>query len=695
MRGVWGVPVKGMNRAAGRWLTIFGAFLLAMAAGATETVFPTDIQTAPLPRPLPAEFQIDPETAADLFAMPEIAARLREASGLAEVGALDEAALLLDRLILRHPRLAELRANRAALAMLEGDRPAALADLEAAAEAGLEMGPLLAEPVFAPLGKDPALAPQVAGLATAAAPERLPKPGPSPVWSGRAVVSAANTTWNPETGRLEPRFAFPKEPTAPILPARPKAAALDLLREHSGRGRAAGNHGDLYDNRDRGHSTLDPEAHPQLAHVIYDQTARDAGIDYGLAGPFLFDRPTLGNSSTAITEGPTWRSLPRLAYTYPDGAGPMRLWQSARANHLYIYPAHEDFTDEAGDLFPANTPYVLIARGSSGSDQPILEAVAMIFAAFRPDTKARLVEEGLVTPTVQMVFRRSLQNVRSRENYFSSDAQRAAFDAYEINLARMVSLANSIRAEDIPAEMRIRMEEEELGVEGVDYFGQGLSEQLFDTPQAIARIWRAKTGRREMIVSAEDSRDPNGRPLSFEWRLLQGDPEKIRIEPLERGRRARITLDWHEPFEISEDLSIRSSRVDIGIFANNGVHDSAPAILSWYFPPREARHYETGPDGAPRIVEIDYSDPKREGNYADPMLSPAADWRDSYHYDSVGTLREWVRESPRGKERFTAAGERILTFDIEGRARRAVSVTYPLMEDENGALRVVEAPGEK
>ena len=74
----------------------------------------------------------------------------------------------------------------------------------------------------------------------------------------------------------------------------------------------------------------------------------------------------------------------------------------------------------------------------------------MILAAFRPDTKARLVDEHLMVPTVQMVFRRSLQNVRSRDDYLSGAAHPAAFEGFEINLARMVSLANSIEPDAIP-----------------------------------------------------------------------------------------------------------------------------------------------------------------------------------------------------------------------------------------------------
>ena len=673
---------------------ITAAALAALVLLAPLPAFAADPGTAPPPRPPDAASQTDPAAAAALFAMPEIATTTRAAGDRLAAGDAAGAGTLLDGLIAAHPDLGALRADRAALAMLAGDPATALDQLEEAARRGTPgLAMLAADPVFAPLDADPATASRLAALRTAPpVPGPLPVPTATPVSGGHAKVSAANTHWNPESERLQAHFTFPDTASAPVLPAR-KAGAWEILREHVRRGRAAGNHGDLYDNRDRGHSTLEPAAHPQLTHVTYDAAARKAGVDYGLGDRLLFDHPTFGNSSTAITEGPHWRSLPRYALTRPDGTGPMRLWQNLRANHLYIHPAHKDFTEKSGDLFPANTPYLLISRGSSGSDQPFLEAVAMIYAAFRPDTKARLIEERMLVPTVQMVFRRSLQNVRSRESYFSGDAHPAAFQGWQINPARMVSLANAIRADEIPAEVRLQVEAEELGREGVDFFGLGLSEQLFDTPQAIARIWRSRVGRREMIVSAADSRDVNGRDIDFHWQLLQGDPEKVTIEPLDDGLRARITLDWHDPYMISEETPFTTARVDIGVFANNGVHDSAPAILSWYFPPDQTRLYENGPDGVPRILSIDHADPQKAEVYADPLLLPRADWRDAFSYAPDGSLVGWTRTRGDRREDYAADGARILTRNPDGTPARIQSVAYPLAPGPGGTLRLREVSG--
>ena len=85
-------------------------------------------------------------------------------------------------------------------------------------------------------------------------------------------------------GRLLARVTIP-ETSAPVLGAEQRGPAHRLLWQMVFEGRAAGNHGDLYENRDRGHSRLPAEAHPQLTHVTYDAEMREARLDYGLAGP--------------------------------------------------------------------------------------------------------------------------------------------------------------------------------------------------------------------------------------------------------------------------------------------------------------------------------------------------------------------------------------------------------------------------
>jgi hypothetical protein len=632
---------------------------------------------------------------ADLFAMPGIADALRLAGAMAAGGGIEEARGLVEDLAARHPALGSLQASRAALAMLAGEPEAALEALEAAAEAGTpDIAAIAGAPLFAPLAADPARAARLAAVAASPAPPEA-EAEPAAIEDGIAPVGPGNTRWNPGSERLEAVFAPAEAPAGPVLAERPVTAAHDLLREHWRRGRAAGLHGDLYDNRDRGHSRLDPELFPQLARIEYPEAARRAGIDYGLNDRILFDRITFGNSSTALTAGPHWRSLPRHALTRPDGTGPMRLWQTAQANHLYVHPAHEDWGRERGDLFPANAPYLLVSRGSSGSDRPFLEAIGMILAALPPATKARLAEERLVVPTVQMIFRRSLQPIRSRESYLSGAAHPAVFEGRDINLARMVSLAQAIAPDALPAEARLAVIEEAPGEEGRDFFGTGLSEQIFDTPSAVARIWRSSAGRRSMLLSAEASRDANGRPLAFEWRLLQGDPDRVRIEPEDGGARARVTIEWHDPFPRSATDRQTTTRVDIGVFAHNGVHDSAPAILSWYFPPNETRIYETGPDGAPRIAAIKYADPAKAGIYADPLLVPRAEWRDVYAYAEDGTPLGWTRERTGRQDAFAPDGTRILTTDAAGRPLRTEPVAYPLGPGPDGTILVQEISADR
>jgi len=510
---------------------------------------------------------------------------------------------------------------------------------------------------------------------------------PLPVVAGTVVVGPGDgqSLAFSERRRINP--GFPPSTAVPVLGAGLDGPGHALLRRLVATGQAAGNHGDLYENRDRGHSELPAADHPQLARVHYDAAARKAGLDYGLSGPFVFDAPLIGNSSTALKAGLFWRSLPRLALTADAGRGVWPHYQNYLAGQVHVYPEHRDHDPETGDLLPANTPYMLISQGSSGSDRVHLQALAMILAAFRPDTKAFLQETGLLAPAVQMVYRRGRAPVRSRGAYFSGIAHPTAFAGSEIDLAKMVRLANSLTPDTVPPMVRLKVEEENAAREGVDFFGEGLSKRLFDTPSAIARVWRSSAPRREMIVSAAATEDPNGHPLRFIWALLRGDPGRVQIEPLDpEGRRARIRIDWQNPRPVPGNAAILSSRLDIGVFAHNGHSDSAPAFVSILLPWHESREYGTGPDGSLRIEALDRGmAPKR---YVDPLLFPRAEWRDFYRYGKDGSLLGWERQMPDGgTRRFTPEGKMLAEDGTP------VAVRHAIERGEDDVPRVVLDPG--
>ncbi|MCK0104632.1 hypothetical protein, partial [Pseudohalocynthiibacter sp. F2068] len=452
--------------------------------------------------------------------------------------------------------------------------------------------------------------------------------------------------------------SFPAASSASVLGDRQNETAHQLLRQLYAIGQAAGNLGDLYDNRDRGHSQLRADRHPQLSRILYDTRFRDVGWDYGLAADLLFNAPVIGNSSTAIKNGRLSRSLPRMALTAPEGRGADLIFQNYITGQIHVYPEHRDHDPQKGDLFPANTPYYLISQGSSGSDKPFLEALAMILAAFHPDTKARLTETGLLAPTVQMIFRRSQNGVPTHEAYLSGAAHPTVFSKERINLLRMVSLANTLHPDDIPPLVRLRVVDEDRAREGIDYFGEGLSEHLFDTPAAIARVWRSTAYSRSMVVSADTTQDPNGRPLTFRWVLLRGDPSNTRITPLDPdGRSARITLNWQNARPVPGQPDVQSARIDIGVFANNGVHNSAPSFVSVFLPKHERRFYDAGPDGGMRISSVDYTN--QSNIYMDPLIFPEIPWRDDYLYNGAGRFQGWRRHRGAIATMYDSSGNRV------------------------------------
>ena len=620
-----------------------------------------------------------------LFSAPAFVMQADAVARAIATGAIDDAAAALEALRALAPRSPVPDLLQALAAAAADNREGAITALERAAARGLpDMAAILGLPQLAPLADDPRIAALRAAPPPPAAAAR--PPAATVVTGADAMVSVDNTVWDPALERLVARFDFPERPPRPrLLDVRPDDTPEGrLLARLVARGEAAGNWGDLYDNRDRGHSRLRVERFPLLTPVSYAEGAVAAGVEYGLNTQMLFDRITLGNSSTAYTVRRFWRSLPRIAMTRDGGAA--RLYDLYRRNHLYLYPEHRDHDPERGDVYPANTPFVIASQGSSGSDRPHLRAVALILAALRPDTKRFLEDTGLVAPTVQMIYRRHRRGIETTEDYLSGRAHPSAFDREALDYQRLVRAANALLPDTVPPMVRLSVVDEAPVGPAPPLPGGRQNEVLFDTPGAIARIAYGLARDRRYVLSVEDTVDPNGLPQRFHWRVLRG--AGVRVTPLDdAGLRAAIIVPWQTAQPVPGAPDLLSSRVDIGVFADNGHHLSAPAFFTVYASPGQARTY--APDG--RLLSVDYRRKVPADAYVDPWLFPARLWRDVFDYGDDGRLLGWRREQRGAAARFyDAAG--VPLSGPRGRRLADAPASYDLgpRRDRDGRRTVIE-----
>ena len=132
-----------------------------------------------------------------------------------------------------------------------------------------------------------------------------------------------------------------------------------------------------------------------------------------------------------------------------------------------------------GDVFPANTPYLITSQGSSGSDRPFLDAVACTLAAFQPDTEQFLTRPGTLMPTVQMIFRMCNKRVVKPEDYLTGVAHPSVFEGGNVNLLEMVRMAHAIFSNSVPPLVQLQVVEEDHPAVGRDYFDVGNREKLW------------------------------------------------------------------------------------------------------------------------------------------------------------------------------------------------------------------------
>jgi len=493
-------------------------------------------------------------------------------------------------------------------------------------------------------------------------------------------INAGNTTWDFNVGAFQTHFRFIRPDTkkndayADAYQGPAQEAISGWLKDT----RASGNFGDLYLNRDDGHSVLEVSNFPGLTPVVYGAEVKARNLHAALPNGF-FDFPVIGNASIALTSGPLWRSLPRAVLT--DPFQPILTLQLMMSNQCWFYPAHRDYTPEGGDLYLANMPYFVTSLGSSFSDQPFMQAFAAAMAALRPETKQALVQSKMLAPVLQMAFRATQRTVKTPEDYLTGAAHPVVFDAANLDVDAMVRLVNALTPETLPPLVMLRTLNDAKAEPGIDFFDLR-PEGLFDTPFAIARVVRSVLTRdRTMTLEATTGNAAS----TFIWVVLQGDKEKITIKPLTpNASRVEITVAYHGTYRPTlpdgSQSAMTTSRVDIGCFVKAGDYYSPPAIVSFGYLANEERVYRD--DGL--IQSVDYAN--RAHRYADPALTLQKSWKDTYEYDAHGKLKGWRRTRGLGgvAERFTYAGHKVLATDNLNRPTRACAMQYlPRLQGEN------------
>ncbi|MEI8197470.1 MAG: hypothetical protein WCI73_16360, partial [Phycisphaerae bacterium] len=422
-----------------------------------------------------------------------------------------------------------------------------------------------------------------------------------------SILGLCSAAWAQTAPGTQPHTAT--APDKPLITTLPGPAG-DLLRRWAAEGTAAGNVGDSYDNRDRGHSQLDLKLFPQLTPITYTDDERKTNVDWAIAVR-VHPPVVLGNSSTAA---PPTAGGSNVRMYYNQAPGLMFLFTQYTKCNVYMYPAHHDeiighngnplISDHGyGDLLPTNTPYLITSEGSSGTDQPFMKAVAATLGAFRPEVKKKLIARGLLMPTLQMIFRFTNKPVVKPEDYLTGIAHPSCFNGNVVDVAKMVQMAHDMTVDKLPPVCTLQLLDSDSPAPGREYFDVMQSETLAESPCAISHIYRSTAASRRFVISAQKSGDLNNAPIKIYWVVLRGDAKAIQITPRDpQGAVVEVVIPYHARAPISPGNPLESNRVDIGAIVHNGTYYSAPAFFTDYTLDDEGRTYDAGG----RILEVGY-----------------------------------------------------------------------------------------
>lgn len=219
-----------------------------------------------------------------------------------------------------------------------------------------------------------------------------------------------------------------------------------------------GNAGDLYMNRDGGHSKLKLEEFPGLTDVTLDAEAKRRGVDRCIQN-IVFPCPTFGNSSTAFQNTPLWRSMPRSMMTNMRWTMPT-MQKMYLANQVYAYPTAGDTAPVGtnGDVFASIAPYWIVTAGRSWSDLPYLKGALEVSRSLDPAVKREIVRRGMLAPVVQTLLRKSLKGVSTEADYLTAKAHPTGLPPDGLEMDRLIRQAEALTVERIPPLAKIQVE---------------------------------------------------------------------------------------------------------------------------------------------------------------------------------------------------------------------------------------------
>ena len=360
----------------------------------------------------------------------------------------------------------------------------------------------------------------------------------------KLVLGKANLVWDFDRGLYTALFKFMRgsgeSPEA--MAALYDGPAKEVLAAWLADATASGNAGDLYINRDGDHSRVDLKDFPLLSELRFDGEARKKGVSRAIPNTLYPNAAVVGNASLAIVATNGSCSLVRMAMQ--DAHSTVSLQQCYLNNQFWVFPAHKDFDPATGlDRFNGVTPCALMSVGSSGSDRYYVRAALAALAAMKPAVKAAVKEKNLFGPLMQYLFRRSRKGVECEADYLSEKAHPTAFDRASLDAAKVAALAHDLTVESVP-------------------------------PAALplsAYVPVKKTDL-EKELDFRFSPYPQAEGISFCWRVVHGDPGRVKICP---GKDGAVHL--------SVDCRGLASRIDVACFAKTLKSEwGAPSFICIY-----------------------------------------------------------------------------------------------------------------